>query len=278
MIAGKALVTSSPPPPSAPRPCRHCDAPSADRACLRARRGIRAAAARRLPVGVCSTRTVRSGAAERTILHQLAGDHAGDRRADDHRDARFRVVVPRLQHARALPAGLGVSRAGIELVVWSIPLLVIMLLGGVAWIGSHELDPAKPLDSDVEPLEIQVVSLDWKWLFIYPDQRIASVNRAGRAGRRAAPLHAHLGQRDERVLRAAARQHDLHDERHDDAAASAGRRAGHVPRPFGAFQRRRLFRTCTSTCGRCRPTQFDDWVADDRRRRSDRSTTRATRS
>ena len=65
----------------------------------------------------------------------------------------------------------------IELIVWSIPLLVIMLLGGVAWIGSHDLDPAKPLASDTSPLEVQVVSLDWKWLFIYPDQRVAAVNQ-----------------------------------------------------------------------------------------------------
>ncbi len=65
----------------------------------------------------------------------------------------------------------------VELVVWSIPILVILLLGGVAWIGSHDLDPAKPLESQVEPLEIQVVSLDWKWLFIYPDQKVAAVNQ-----------------------------------------------------------------------------------------------------
>ena len=65
----------------------------------------------------------------------------------------------------------------IELIVWSIPLLVIMLLGGVAWIGSHDLDPAKPLTSNTPPLEVQVVSLDWKWLFIYPSQGVASVNR-----------------------------------------------------------------------------------------------------
>jgi cytochrome o ubiquinol oxidase subunit II len=65
----------------------------------------------------------------------------------------------------------------IELIVWAIPLLVILLLGGVAWIGSHELDPAKPLASNTPPLEIQGVALDWKWLFIYPDQRVASVNQ-----------------------------------------------------------------------------------------------------
>ncbi|WOJ91526.1 ubiquinol oxidase subunit II [Methylocapsa polymorpha] len=65
----------------------------------------------------------------------------------------------------------------IELIVWGIPLLVIMLLGGVAWIGSHDLDPAKPLASNTPPLEVQAVSLDWKWLFIYPTQGVASVNR-----------------------------------------------------------------------------------------------------
>jgi len=65
----------------------------------------------------------------------------------------------------------------IELITWSIPLLTIMLLGSVAWIGSHDLDPAKPLSSKEQPLNVQGVSLDWKWLFIYPDQNVASVNR-----------------------------------------------------------------------------------------------------
>jgi cytochrome o ubiquinol oxidase subunit 2 len=65
----------------------------------------------------------------------------------------------------------------LELIVWAIPLLTIMLLGGVAWIGSHDLDPARPIESKEEPLNVQVVSLDWKWLFIYPDQHVASVNR-----------------------------------------------------------------------------------------------------
>jgi cytochrome o ubiquinol oxidase subunit 2 len=65
----------------------------------------------------------------------------------------------------------------IELIVWSIPALVVFFLGGIAWIGSHDLDPAHPLASSRKPLEIDVVSLDWKWLFIYPDQGVASVNR-----------------------------------------------------------------------------------------------------
>ena len=64
----------------------------------------------------------------------------------------------------------------LELVVWSIPALTIILLGGVAWIGSHQLDPARPVPGTGETITIDVVSLDWKWLFIYPDQRIASVN------------------------------------------------------------------------------------------------------
>src|ERR1700675_4720325 len=64
----------------------------------------------------------------------------------------------------------------LELVVWSIPALTIILLGGVAWIGAHQLDPAKPVAGTGQGVTVEVVSLDWKWLFIYPDQRIASVN------------------------------------------------------------------------------------------------------
>lgn len=65
----------------------------------------------------------------------------------------------------------------IELITWSIPVLVILFLGGMTWVGSHELDPAQPLTSKAKPIEVQVVSLDWKWLFIYPDAGVASVNR-----------------------------------------------------------------------------------------------------
>jgi len=65
----------------------------------------------------------------------------------------------------------------IELVTWSIPALVIMFLGGIAWIGAHDLDPATPIRSTAAPIDIEVVSLDWKWLFIYPEQAVAGVNR-----------------------------------------------------------------------------------------------------
>jgi len=64
----------------------------------------------------------------------------------------------------------------VELVVWAIPAMVVILLAGVAWTGSHQLDPGLRLESSAKPIRIQVVSLDWKWLFIYPDQRIAAVN------------------------------------------------------------------------------------------------------
>lgn len=65
----------------------------------------------------------------------------------------------------------------IEAVVWSIPILTIMFIGGVIWIGSYKLDPFKPLTSKAPTLEVQVVSLDWKWLFIYPKEGIATVNQ-----------------------------------------------------------------------------------------------------
>ncbi|MBB3149553.1 cytochrome o ubiquinol oxidase subunit 2 [Phyllobacterium trifolii] len=65
----------------------------------------------------------------------------------------------------------------LEMLVWSIPAMTVLLVGGVAWVGAHDLDPRKPIASAVDPVRVQVVSLDWKWLFIYPDQGIASVNQ-----------------------------------------------------------------------------------------------------
>ena len=64
----------------------------------------------------------------------------------------------------------------IEFVVWVVPLLSILFLGTVAWVGSHQLDPYRPLQSKRKPIEVEVVSLDWKWLFIYPAQGVASIN------------------------------------------------------------------------------------------------------
>lgn len=64
----------------------------------------------------------------------------------------------------------------IEAVVWGVPLLIIIALGWVTWKTTHALDPYRPLDSDTPPINVQVVATDWKWLFIYPDLDIASVN------------------------------------------------------------------------------------------------------
>ena len=65
----------------------------------------------------------------------------------------------------------------IEMIIWSIPALVILFLGGIAWTASHDLDPPAPLADATAPLDIEVISLDWRWLFIYPHEGIASLNR-----------------------------------------------------------------------------------------------------
>ena len=75
---------------------------------------------------------------------------------------------------------------GLELVIWAAPLMIVIALGALTWVGTHTLDPYRPLArtapgrpvaSGVRPLEIEVVSLDWKWLFIYPEQGVATINR-----------------------------------------------------------------------------------------------------
>jgi cytochrome o ubiquinol oxidase subunit 2 len=73
----------------------------------------------------------------------------------------------------------------LELVIWAVPLLIIICLGAVTWTSTHLLDPYRPIGridatrqiaSDAKPIRVQVVALDWKWLFIYPDYGIATVN------------------------------------------------------------------------------------------------------
>jgi cytochrome o ubiquinol oxidase subunit 2 len=65
----------------------------------------------------------------------------------------------------------------LELLVWSIPIMTILLVGGVAWLSSYDIDPPKAIASTEKPVRVQVVALDWKWLFIYPDEGIATVNQ-----------------------------------------------------------------------------------------------------
>ena len=132
----------------------------------------------------------------------------------------------------------------IEFIVWSIPALVILFLGGIAWISSHDLDPPRAIEAATAPLEIEVVSLDWKWLFIYPDARHRQRQPARRARWRAGALPPDLGQRHEQLLRAAARQPDLHHGRHDHAAQPAG---GSSPGPTRA-SRRSSAATASPTC------------------------------
>ena len=64
----------------------------------------------------------------------------------------------------------------IEVVVWSIPCLIVVILAVLIWTSTHKLDPYRPLESKVAPVNVEVVSLNWKWLFIYPDYGVATVN------------------------------------------------------------------------------------------------------
>lgn len=64
----------------------------------------------------------------------------------------------------------------LETIWWGIPIILIAFLGVIIWQSSHALDPKKALESDQPPLKVQVVALQWRWLFIYPDQGIATVN------------------------------------------------------------------------------------------------------
>jgi len=65
----------------------------------------------------------------------------------------------------------------LEVIWWAIPIMIIGLLAVVTWVSTHQLDPYRAIDSNVKPLRVQVVVLQWKWLFIYPDYHVASVNQ-----------------------------------------------------------------------------------------------------
>jgi len=64
----------------------------------------------------------------------------------------------------------------LEIVWWVVPIIIIAILATITWVTTHRLDPYRPLNSTVKPVKIQVVSLEWRWLFIYPDQKIATLN------------------------------------------------------------------------------------------------------
>ena len=83
-----------------------------------------------------------------------------------YRDGRDQeIYAPKWAHSTA-----------IETVVWIVPIVIVIVLGVITWGSTHDLDPYKPLEHEAKPVTVEVVSLDWKWLFIYPEQGVASVN------------------------------------------------------------------------------------------------------
>jgi cytochrome o ubiquinol oxidase subunit II len=138
----------------------------------------------------------------------------------------------------------------VEFVVWSIPTLTVILLGGVIWIGSHQLDPRAPIAAKSDPLRVDVVSLDWKWLFIYPDLGVAAVNQ----------LVIPAGLRRFRLTSATVMNSFFVPQVGSQIYTMAGN--DHAPQPladkpgeypgFSANFRRRLFRMRSSS-SRCRP-------------------------
>ncbi len=99
------------------------------------------------------------------------------------------VVVPVIFMALWFPRKYSASRKGqdydpkwshsarIDMVVWLIPAVIVTALGTLAWKESHRLDPYMPVDPGKAPIHVEAVSLDWKWLFIYPDEHVATVNQ-----------------------------------------------------------------------------------------------------
>jgi cytochrome o ubiquinol oxidase subunit II len=83
----------------------------------------------------------------------------------------------RASNSRATYAPKWAHSTAIEVVIWTVPSIIILCLGILTWRTTHELDPYRPIESSVKPINVEVVALDWKWLFIYPDLGIASVNQ-----------------------------------------------------------------------------------------------------
>ncbi|MGC1549840.1 MAG: ubiquinol oxidase subunit II [Rhodanobacter sp.] len=82
----------------------------------------------------------------------------------------------RSSNTKATYAPKWAHSTAIEVVVWTVPCIIVSILAVIAWRTSYSLDPYKPLESNVKPITVEAVSLDWKWLFIYPDYGVASVN------------------------------------------------------------------------------------------------------
>ena len=126
----------------------------------------------------------------------------------------------------------------LELLVWSIPAMTVLLVGGVAWVGSHDLDPRKPIASDGEADQGsgRLARLEMAVHLPRPGHR--ERQSTDHPGRHAGQLRADLLGRDEQLLRAAARQPDLHHGGNGDAPSPAGRPSWNIPGAVGPIQRR----------------------------------------
>jgi len=83
----------------------------------------------------------------------------------------------RESNRKAVYAPQWAHSTAIELVVWTIPCIIVAILAVLIWNTTHALDPYRPIEAEAPPVRVQVVALNWKWLFIYPDYGVASVNR-----------------------------------------------------------------------------------------------------
>ncbi len=109
----------------------------------------------------------------------------------------------------------------LEIMSWGGPIVIVIILAFFVWRDTHRLDPYRPLASTQAPLRVQVIGYDWKWLFIYPDQGIASI------GTLAMPVGAaDLGDRDAIVFHSRTGQPDLRDGGHGLATESRSQPAG----------------------------------------------------
>ena len=132
----------------------------------------------------------------------------------------------------------------LELLVWSIPAMTVLLVGGVAWIGAHDLDPRKPIASAVKPLKFRSSRSIGNGCSSTPT-RHRERQPPDRSGRPAGQLRVDLLGRDEQLLRAAARRPDLHHGGNDDAPSPAGRPFGHIP-GLSASSAATVLPTCAS--------------------------------
>ena len=111
----------------------------------------------------------------------------------------------------------------IELVVWLVPVVIVTALGILVWNTTYHLDPYKPIDPAVKPVSIEAVSLDWKWLFIYPDQQYRRRQSTRVSRPCSAELQDHLGHGNDLFFHPATGQPDLRHGGHADPVASHGR-------------------------------------------------------